>query len=82
MERGLAVLQELAEGSLAGVEPEAVDDVDDHATLVRWRGGRNEARAARQVRFRESIDPQEERWTRCSRVLAQIDIVDRLSAPW
>ncbi len=35
-----------------------------------------------EIRYRETIDPDKDRWELCSRVLARRDIVDRLSTPW
>lgn len=43
---------------------------------------RNQARDVFEIRYLNTIDPDEERWERCSRVLARRDIVDRLSKPW
>ena len=34
------------------------------------------------IRYKESIDPDKDRWELCSKVLARRDVVDRLSVPW
>jgi hypothetical protein len=43
---------------------------------------RGQARNAFEMRYRETIDPDNDRWDLCSRVPARRDIVGRLSAPW
>jgi hypothetical protein len=35
-----------------------------------------------ELRDKETIDPDQNRWERCSRVLARRDVVERLSVPW
>ncbi len=35
-----------------------------------------------EVRYYETIDPDKNRWELCSQVLAQRDVVDKLSEPW
>jgi superfamily II DNA/RNA helicase len=42
---------------------------------------RGQARNAFEIRYRETIDSDANRWERCSRVLARRDIVDKLSTP-
>jgi superfamily II DNA or RNA helicase len=43
---------------------------------------RNQARNAFEIRYKETIDPEKDRWELCSKVLSRRDVVDRLSAPW
>ncbi|MFC1824497.1 phospholipase D-like domain-containing anti-phage protein [Thermodesulfobacteriota bacterium] len=43
---------------------------------------RRQARNVFEMRYQETIDPDKDRWELCSRVLAQRDVVDRLSVPW
>lgn len=43
---------------------------------------RQKAREAFELRYRETIDPENNRWERCSRVLSRRDMEDRLSEPW
>ncbi|RWO93811.1 MAG: DEAD/DEAH box helicase [Mesorhizobium sp.] len=43
---------------------------------------RRKARDVFEMRYQETIDPDQDRWELCSRVLARRDVTDRLSAPW
>lgn len=43
---------------------------------------RRKARDVFELRYRETIDPDKNRWEKCSRVLSRRDVVDRLSTPW
>ncbi|MDD5702594.1 MAG: helicase-related protein, partial [Dehalococcoidales bacterium] len=43
---------------------------------------RQRARDVFELRYQETIDPEKDRWELCSRVLAQKDVVERLSEPW
>lgn len=43
---------------------------------------RQRARNVFEMRYQETIDPDENRWELCSRVLARRDVVERLSEPW
>jgi superfamily II DNA/RNA helicase len=43
---------------------------------------RQKARDVFELRYRETIDPEKDRWELCSRVLSRRDVVDRLSQPW
>ena len=43
---------------------------------------RQKARDVFELRYRETIDPDKNRWELCSRVLARRNVVERLSAPW
>lgn len=43
---------------------------------------RKAARDAFEMRYKETIDPDENRWELCSRVLAREDVIDKLSESW
>ena len=43
---------------------------------------RQRARDVFELRYHQSIDPDQDRWELCSRVLARRDVVARLSVPW
>jgi superfamily II DNA or RNA helicase len=43
---------------------------------------RQKARDVFELRYKETIAPDKNRWELCSRVLARRDVVDRLSVPW
>lgn len=43
---------------------------------------RQRARDVFELRYQETINPDKDRWDLCSRVLAQTDVVQRLSEPW
>ena len=43
---------------------------------------RQQARDVFELRYQQSIDPNQDRWELCSRVLARRDVVARLSVPW
>lgn len=43
---------------------------------------RNQARDVFELRYKETIDPDKDRWELCSRVLGRRDVVERLSEPW
>lgn len=43
---------------------------------------RKQARDVFEMRYQETIDPNQHRWELCSRVLARQDVLERLSIPW
>ena len=43
---------------------------------------RQKARDVFELRYKETIDPDQSRWELCSRVLARKDVVDKLSESW
>ena len=43
---------------------------------------RQKARDAFEMRYKETIDPDGNRWELCSRVLARKDVIERLSVSW
>jgi CRISPR/Cas system endoribonuclease Cas6 (RAMP superfamily) len=43
---------------------------------------RQQAQNVFEMRYEQTIDPDENRWELCARVLARRDVVERLSEPW
>jgi hypothetical protein len=43
---------------------------------------RDQSRDVFELRYKETIDPDQNRWELCSRVLARKDVVDRMSEAW
>ena len=43
---------------------------------------RQKARDVFELRYKETINPDENRWELCSRVLARKDVVEKLSESW
>ena len=43
---------------------------------------RQKARDAFELRYKETIDADKNRWELCSRVLARKDVIEKLSEPW
>ena len=43
---------------------------------------RQKARDVFEMRYQETINPDENRWELCSRVLARRDVEQRMSEPW
>jgi hypothetical protein len=43
---------------------------------------RQKARDAFELRYKETIDADKNRWELCSRVLAGKDVIEKLSDPW
>ena len=43
---------------------------------------RKEARDRFEIKYREDIDPEKDRWELCATVLARKDVVERLAKPW
>lgn len=65
------------------IEDEWIENVEELEKRVdEYIHLRDRSRNAFQMRYQESIDPDRDRWERCSRVLSRRDIVDKLSAPW
>ena len=65
------------------IEDDWIDDVETLEEMMdEYIHLRSQARDVFEIRYQKTIDPDEERWERCSRVLARRDIVDRLSKPW
>mgnify|MGYP001768634874 CR=1 FL=1 len=68
--------------------PDTIEDdwIQDVETLEKMMDEyihlRSQARDVFEIRYQNTIEPDGERWERCSRVLARRDIVDRLSKAW
>ena len=43
---------------------------------------RQKARDVFELRYKETIDPDKNRWELCSRVLARKDVIEKLSESW
>lgn len=56
---------------------EELDEMMDEYIHLRQR-----ARDVFEMRYQETIDPDQDRWELCSRVLARRDVLERLSTPW
>lgn len=71
-------------GSLPDViDDEWIDDIEQmEEELDRYWSRRGQAQNAFQLRYRDAVDPQENQWERCSKVLARNDLVERLSEAW
>ena len=71
-----------------GSLPDTIDDdwienVEHLEEMMdRYMHLREQARDAFEIRHERPVDPDKDRWERCSRVLARRDIVERLSVPW
>ena len=59
---------------------ESVEMLDD--MMDKYIHLRQQARDVFEIRYQETIDPDEDRWELCSRVLSRHDVVERLSKPW
>lgn len=56
---------------------EKLDDRMDEYIHLRQR-----TRDVFELRYQDTVDPEQERWEHCAQVLARRDVLDRLSAPW
>jgi hypothetical protein len=50
--------------------------------LDKYLDRRREARDVFELRYRGTLDPEQNRWERCERVLARSDVLERLGRPW
>lgn len=65
------------------IEDEWIENIEKlEAMMDEYIHLRKKARDVFELRYKETIDPDQNRWERCSRVLARRDVVDRLSVPW
>lgn len=65
------------------IEDEWIENIEKlEALMDEYIHLRKKARDVFELRYKETLDPDQNRWERCSRVLARRDVVDRLSAPW
>ena len=71
-----------------GSLPDTIDDdwIEDIGRLEemmdKYMHLRQEARDAFEMRYERQVNPDNDRWELCSRVLARRDIVEKLSVPW
>ena len=59
---------------------ENVEQLDD--MMDKYIHLRQKARDTFEVRYKETIDPDKNRWELCSRVLSRKDVVEKLSESW
>jgi hypothetical protein len=59
---------------LAGMSSQAVFHLKQHL--------RQKARDVFELRYKETINPDQNRWELCSRVLSRWDVEEKLSEPW
>ena len=65
------------------IEDEWIDTVEKLGEMMdEYIHLRQKARDVFELRYQVTIDPDKDRWELCSRVLAQRDVVQRLSEPW
>ncbi len=65
------------------IEDEWIENVERLESMMdEYIHLRRKARDVFELRYKETIDPDENRWELCSRVLARKDIVEKLSEPW
>jgi hypothetical protein len=65
------------------IEDEWIENVEQLDEMMdKYIHLRQRARDAFEVRYKETIDPDKNRWDLCSRVLARKDVVEKLSESW
>jgi hypothetical protein len=65
------------------IEDEWIDSVELLEEMMdKYIHLRRQARDAFELRYREEVDPDKDRWELCSRVLSRRDVVDKLLRPW
>jgi superfamily II DNA/RNA helicase len=65
------------------IEDEWIDNIEKlDAMMNQYMHLRQQAKDAFELRYKETIDPDRNRWELCSRVLARKDVVERLSESW
>jgi DNA-binding Lrp family transcriptional regulator len=65
------------------IEDDWIDSVERlEAMMDEYIHLRRKARDVFELRYQPTIDPDRDRWERCSRVLSRRDVVERLSIPW
>ncbi|HMM61732.1 MAG TPA: DEAD/DEAH box helicase, partial [Candidatus Rifleibacterium sp.] len=71
-----------------GSLPDTIDDdwiQDENQLKARIDAYIHERKAAQNafsVKYRNSVDPEANRWERCAEVLSRRDIINKLSEPW
>lgn len=65
------------------IEDEWIEDIERlDALMDEYLHLRQRAKNAFEVRYQQTIDPDQNRWELCSRVLARKDVVEKLSESW
>lgn len=65
------------------IDDEWIEDIERLEEMMdQYMHLRKKARDAFEIRYEREVDPDKNRWELCARVLAQRDIVDKLSSPW
>ena len=65
------------------IEDDWIESVERLETMMdQFVHLRQKARDAFELRYKETIDPDQNRWELCSRVLARKDVVEKLSESW
>jgi superfamily II DNA or RNA helicase len=65
------------------IEDEWIENVEELDDMIdKYMHLRQNARDTFEVRYKETIDPDKNRWELCSRVLARKDVVEKLSESW
>ena len=65
------------------IEDDWIESVERLETMMdQFIHLRQKARDAFELRYKETIDPDKNRWELCSRVLARKDVVEKLSESW
>jgi len=65
------------------IEDEWIENIERlDALMDEYIHLRQQARKTFELRYKETIDPDKNRWELCSRVLARKDVVDKLSESW
>jgi hypothetical protein len=65
------------------IEDDWIDNVEHlEAKMDEYMHLRKKARDVFELRYKETVSPDENRWELCSRVLARKDVVARLSEAW
>lgn len=65
------------------IEDDWIDNIEKlEAMMDQYMHLRQQAKDAFELRYKETIDPDQNRWELCSRVLARKDLVEKLSEAW
>lgn len=65
------------------IEDDWIENVEKlEAMMDEYIHLRKQAKDAFELRYKETIDPDKNRWELCSRVLSRWDVEDKLSVPW
>ena len=65
------------------IEDDWIDNVEHLEEMMdKYIHLRRKAKDTFELRYRETVDPDQNRWELCSRVLARKDIVAKLSQSW